>query len=171
MNRPWRRRAAPLLMAAGLMALGLPARACGYDGLLPDLVAAHPQSIGVALALRDAYDRQQLAVLDAVPSAVGFLRAHLLLQRFSPMVVSAAAPANGAAGGSVAVLLIESGLWTRYAVTPLGMAAQPHVAGPLPGEAVIVTSEAVLRALVDGVLALPQASAWGVLAISLAAGT
>ena len=102
MNRPWRRRAAPLLMAAGLMALGLPARACGYDGLLPDLVAAHPQSIGVALALRDAYDRQQLAVLDAVPSAVGFLRAHLLLQRFSPMVVSAAAPANGAAGGSVA---------------------------------------------------------------------
>ena len=94
-----------------------------------------------------------------------------VIQPPSIAIVNNYPPANGAAGGSVAVLLIESGLWTRYAVTPLGMAAQPHVAGPLPGEAVIVTSEAVLRALVDGALALPQASAWGVLAISLAAGT
>ena len=50
-----------------------------------------------------------------MPPALGLMRATRLLQQFSPMVP---ATANAAVPGqTVAVLLVESGLWTRFTIT------------------------------------------------------
>jgi len=137
------------------------AQACGYDGAVPDLVAAYPQSIEVALSVRDAYDRSQLTALQPAPNALALRRAQMLLSRFSPMV----AEASQSSQGSVAVLLVESGLWTRYTLAGNEVQALPHVTGPQPGEPVVITSEAVISAVVEGKLAMPRASALGLMVL------
>lgn len=159
MNVGWRHR---LAVAAAVLQT-LPAAACGYDGLMADLGAAHPRSLEVALAVRDALERQQMQALEAAPPAFGFLRARQLLLGFAPHVSAAA----GIGKGSVAVLLVESGLWTRYTLGSPGVAPQPHVAGPQPGERVLVTSEAVLNAMLDGQMSLSRATELGLVVRAL----
>lgn len=152
------------ITAATLAAVSLgsfQAQACGYDGAVPDLVAAYPQSIEVALSVRDAYDRSQLTALQPAPNALALRRAQMLLSRFSPMVSEASRTSQG----SVAVLLVESGLWTRYTLAGNEVQALPHVTGPQPGEPVVITSEAVISAVVEGKLAVPRASALGLMVL------
>jgi hypothetical protein len=151
--------AAAVLAAAGLVTA--PAGACGYDGAVPDLVAAYPQSIDVAISVRDAFDRSELTALQPAPNALALMRAQLLLRRFSPMV----GEASHASSGSVAVLLVESGMWTRYTFTNNEAVALPHITGPEAGEPVVITSEAVISALVEGKLALKRASSLGVMVV------
>lgn len=152
--------AACIAGAAMLVPAG-PVRACAYDGAVPDLKAAHPRSIAVALAVREALDREQLRALPELPPALGFIRARQLLMKFEFQVAAVA----GERTGTVAVLLVESGLWTRYRLGRGGVGTEPHVAGPLQGEQVIVTSEAALGALVEGTLTPEGAAALGVLRI------
>ena len=147
-------------MAAALLQAS-PAGACGYDGAMIDLTAAHPRSIEVALASRDAIDRGELHALPPVAPVLGLSRATHLLEDFRPWVPVVA----GAPEGSVAVLLVDAGLWTRYAVTAKGVAAELHVAGPRERELVVVTSEAALRALLDGTLHPERAAELGVLIV------
>jgi hypothetical protein len=63
------------------------------------------------------------------------------------------------------VLLIESGLWTRYTKLGTNVLAQPHVHGPAEHEPVVVTSEATLGALIDGSLTAARAMELGVLVV------
>jgi hypothetical protein len=137
------------------------ASACGYDGTVPDLVAAYPQSIDVAISVRDAFDHSELIALQPAPNALALLRAQLLMRRFSTMV----SEASHASTGSVAVLLVESGMWTRYTFSDNGPVALPHVAGPQDGEAVVITSEAAISALLEGKLGLQRAASLGVLVL------
>lgn len=159
-----RARGLRAITAATLAAVGLgsfQAQACGYDGAVPDLVAAYPQSIEVALSVRDAYDRSELTALQPAPNALALRRAQMLLSRFSPMV----SEASRISTGSVAVLLVESGLWTRYTLAGNAVQALPHVTGPQPGEPVVITSEAVVSALVDGKLAIQRANSLGLMVL------
>lgn len=137
------------------------ANACGYDSPMVDLTMAHPRSIEVALAVRDALDSEELHALEPVAPPLGFLRASRMLQHLRPLVTSVAELPNT----SVAVLLIEMGLWTRYSISAEGVLAEVHVAGPLEGEPVIVTSEATLHALLDGTLAPARATELGILIV------
>ena len=98
--------------------------ACGYDSPMADLVVAHPRSIEVALAVRDAYDHGELQALAPV---LGLVRAKVMLQNFRPLLTAVA----GSPNTSVAVLLIEEGLWARYSMSAAGMATELHVEGPL----------------------------------------
>ncbi len=139
--------------AAGLIASVLAVHAatsaaCGLHGTMPDLAVAHPRSIDVALAVHEATERDGLKPLAALPAGLAFLRARRTLISFEPQVADIA----GRAGGPVAVLLVESGLWTRYTFAAGRTIALPHVAGPMPGERVIVTSETVLAAILEGTL-------------------
>jgi hypothetical protein len=43
-------------------------------------------------------------------------------------------------------------LWTRFAVTPQGVLAQPHARGPEPDDVVLITEPAVIQAMVSGTL-------------------
>jgi hypothetical protein len=151
-------------VAVTAAALGLhicAVNACGYDSPMVDLVVAHPRSIEVALAVRDAYDHGELQALAPVPPVLGLVRANGMLQSFRPLVNAVAGPPNT----SVAVLLVEEGLWTRYSMTPAGMATELHVEGPLSGEPVIVTSASALHALLDGTLTPTRATELGVLIV------
>jgi len=149
--------------ACGLAALvaAAPASACGYHSTLPDLAAAHSRSIEVALAVRGALDRGELKPLEGVPPALGYLRAMRMLRDFQAMVPALAQ----ARGGSVAVLLVDSGLWSRYTIEADGAKLEVHVGGPKEGEPVMVTSEAVVRALLDGTLEPARAARSGALLI------
>jgi hypothetical protein len=158
-----------VLSSALLAAASVPARACGYDGLMSDLTAQHPRSIDVALALRASVERGEIQTLEALPPPFGFLRANRLLQRFAPSIGGI----GGVAGSTrpVAVLLIESGLWTRYTISDAGQAmAWPHIPGPQPGDAVMVTGEAVLEALIAGTLAAERAVERGLLLLPAPVG-
>lgn len=158
------------VIAAVLLAAALAPRAssgCGFHGQLPDLAAAHPRSLAVAFALRDAYDASVLQPLPPAPPALGLVRATRLLHQFSPLLPSAIGADAGAQ--TVTVLLVESGLWTRYAVSADGVRVEPHVDGPRAGERVLVTSEAALQAMVAGQIDLVRAQAMGLLVADRAA--
>lgn len=158
------------VIAAVLLAAALAPRAssgCGFHGQLPDLAAAHPRSLAVAFALRDAYDASVLQPLPPAPPALGLVRATRLLHQFSPLLPSAIGADAGAQ--TVTVLLVESGLWTRYAVSADGVRVEPHVDGPRAGERVLVTSEAALQAMVAGQIDLTRAQAMGLLVADRAA--
>ena len=114
-------------MAAALALQTGAVSACGYDSPMVDLIVAHPRSIEVALAVRDAYDHGELQALAPVPPVLGLVRANGMLQNFRPLVIAVA----GSPNTSVAVLLIEEGLWARYSMSAAGMATELHVEGPL----------------------------------------
>lgn len=152
-------------MAAATALHAVPAGACGLHGAMVDLAAAHPRSIEVALAVRDARDSAALRSLPDLPPSLGLMRANWLLRGFSPHVAALA----GATQGTVAVLLVESGMWARYDVDGTGTLGEMHVSGPRVGERVIVTSEAVLSALADGSLTAKRAASLG-LAVEGTAG-
>ena len=61
------------------------------------------------------------------------------------------------------MLFVESGLWTRYSPTQQGITRQVHVQGPEQGDAVIVTSEAVIAAVLGRRLSMRQAIARGLI--------
>lgn len=159
-------------IAAVLLAAALVPRVsigCGFHGQLPDLAAAHPRSLGVAFAVRDAFDASVLQPLPPAPPALGLVRATRLLHQFSPLLPSAVGADVGAGAQTVTVLLVESGLWTRYAISADGVRVEPHVDGPRAGEHVLVTSEAALQAMVAGQLDTARAQALGLLVADRAA--
>jgi hypothetical protein len=161
MNRTVALKLGAVAVAAALALQLSTVSACGYDSPMVDLVAAHPRSIEVALAVRDALDREELHALAPVPPVLGLVRANGMLRNFRPLASSVA----GSPNTSVAVLLVEEGLWARYSNSPAGVATELHVDGPLDGEPVIVTSETTLRALLDGTLTPARATELGVLVI------
>ena len=112
----------------------------------------HPRSIDVALAVREAADRKLIdpALLDArAAGPLGYARATKRLRDFGLTLN----------GKPTVVLFVESGLWTRFA----GGAAELHATGPQPGDAVIVTSEAVVAAILDGRMSAGEAAQRGLL--------
>jgi hypothetical protein len=54
-------------------------------------------------------------------------------------------------------------MWTRFEIGPEGVDVKSHADGPASGDVVIVTSEKVVRALVDGSLNAAEAEGHGLL--------
>lgn len=133
--------------------------ACGYHGSLGDgFSAQHPLSIDVALAVRQAIDSEVLAKPTALPAFLALNRASRTLDQFRE--------ALGTAPQSMALLLVEAGLWTRYHLDNDRLRFDPHVSGPHSGDAVIVTAEPVVVALLEGRISFEQAIVNGLLVIA-----
>lgn len=114
----------------------------------------HPKSLDVAIAVREAGDRKLVdpALLDVKAAGpLGYARATRRLRDFSLTLDER----------PTAVLFVESGLWSRLEKGVV----QPHVRGALPGDVVVVTSEAVVAALLDRRLSLPQAIEKGLIIV------
>jgi len=141
--------------------------ACGFDGLMEgNWTPLHPRSIDVAAAVREQADRGLLdaSLLDArAADPMGMLRATRQLRGLGFRFTQGARASSVAP--TMAVLLVESGLWTRYTRTAEGITPQVHVAGPDPADAVIVTSEAVITAVLAGRLTARQAFDRGLIVI------
>lgn len=149
--------AALLLLLAG--AAAPPAGACGFDGLLDgNFGAQHPRSVAVAFAVRDAIDAgliETTAANPVTPGSAGYWRAigHLnaLLERMTVAAVNAPPPP------SIAVLFIDSNLWSRLRPAPDGFAITVHTPGAEPNDVVVVTSEPILAVLLDRRLTIEAA--------------
>ena len=159
MSAPTARKAAAV--AGVLFALAAqPVVACYFDGVMSvNWAPLHPQSLTVAMKVREAADE---GVLDAAlldPKAAGPLGYLRATQRLRQLGMSLAESAD--AMPPMTVLFVESGLWTRY----VNGVPQVHVPGAEAGDIVAVTSEAVVAAMLDGRLSGAEAMRRGLLAL------
>ncbi|MFG0380320.1 hypothetical protein ACF8C6_05065 [Pseudomonas sp. zbq_18] len=152
-----------LLKAAGLALLvssaSPMATACGYDNPLADFAPAHPESLGVALAIYDAYESKQLRRPAPLPGGFGMRRALNIIDKLEASL----GPDSGS--GGFYLLMVESGLWTSYQTVDGTWVATAHVAEPAVGEPVVITGEGVLIALQGGKLNFNQAMESGLLRV------
>ncbi|MGD9544039.1 MAG: hypothetical protein AB7F41_02115 [Methylocystis sp.] len=141
--------------------------ACGFDGALgAGFSAMHPKSLAVAFAISDAVASGvvgRAAAAPIEPGPKGYWRAAGHIQSFERRL--AATPATLAQAPRISILFIESRLWSRLVASGQGYDVQMHVAGPTPGDVVIVTNETVLAAALDGALAPRAAFDLGVIAV------
>jgi hypothetical protein len=157
--------AALLLLVSG--AAAPPVTACGFDGILGDgFSAEHPKSIAVAFAISDAVaagivDKTALAPI--VTGSQGYWRAVGRINAFQRLL--SAASMSSAQSQSISLLFIDSKLWARYSPGPKGYELQVHTSGASPDDIVIVTSEAILAAVLDGAMTAQKALDLGLIAI------
>ena len=132
--------------------------ACGFDGVMgSSLSAQHPKSLTVAFALRDAVDsgtldKAALAPIERGPKGYWRAAAHVqeLQRRLAGAKTLGAAP-------SLALLFVESQLWSRLRPTATGFNLELHAAGAEPQDVVIVTNETVVASLLAGSLSVQAA--------------
>lgn len=159
MGRPTRLAGLVVMLAAA--ASWVSAEACGLEGGLGDSWgAAHPGSLDVAFATRDAIASGALAPDPALEPAAAHERSDERLR-----LLAAALPAPQASS-PIAVLLIEPGLWTRFTPKAGLWAMTEHADGPQASDATLIASEPALRDLVGGRLSADEALHRGVLAVS-----
>jgi hypothetical protein len=133
----------------------IPLQACGFDGAFDgSFGVSHPRSIEVAVAVRRAVEEGMLppsALEPIVPGAAGLWRAtdrlHALERRLSAIAVSASFPV-----ASMAILFIDSGLWTRFTRVAAGYSSQIHIPTAGAEEIAVVTDEATVAGILDGLM-------------------
>lgn len=155
-------RAGAAIMAVYLGLAPQQALACGYHAMLGDgFSASYAGSLDVAMALRAAIDRGQVREPQALSGQLGLMRASMYVQRLSqllqPGFTASTKPRQ------VAVLLVESGLWSRIHLDGRAMSFEPHIAAPSVEEAVLVISEGALAAMLDGSVSVQAGRETGLL--------
>jgi hypothetical protein len=157
--------AALQLFASGVAAP--PSFACGFDGLLGDgFSAENRKSIAVAFAISDAVvagiiDKTAMAPID--PGSRGYRRAVGRISSFQRLLSAASGAGDQSPG--ISLLFIDSKLWSRLSPGPKGYELQAHTSGASPGDVVIVTSEMILAAVLDGTMEAQKALDLGLIAI------
>ncbi len=160
-------RPASLAVALLFLSLGTaaPAGACGFDsGLDGSFGAIHPKSISVAFAINDAVNAgvvDKSAIAPIMPGNAGYWRAVGHLNRFHALLASA----DAKLAGPISIVFIDSNLWARLVPTAAGLELSVHTAGAQDGDAVIVTSEAIVTALLERDLMAADATEKGLVAI------
>jgi len=149
----------------GVVGQAVPGLACGYHGGLGGgLAPAHPRSIEVAIAVRDALDRQVIEAPPRLPALTQFARIGRWLEQVRQRLAVAGDPEPPLP--PIALVLIESRLWARYSPHDGKVALAPHVEGPTTGDVVVLTGEPVLKGLLDGSISVERAIAEGILVVS-----
>jgi hypothetical protein len=154
---------------AGLLCLGAAPAAlgCGFHPAMEvQLDSMYPGSLSVAVALRSAADNGLIdaAALEA-PSKGTALYADTVrrLQEFRKAL--AASPAAAELPASFSLGYVESHLWARYSQSDGEVRVDVHTDGPAEGEAVVLTGEPVLTAVLAGRLSVDRALAEGMILI------
>lgn len=145
---------------------GSPAAACGYDGLYGNpLQAVYPGSISLAVATRTAVEQRLIPAIAPLNGSSGLFRSQVWLQTLRDKLE------KQGFSGSMALLLVDSGLWARYRTRPAeqqaqpgnGVQLEPHVAGPDDDEWIVMTTEAALSALLAGQIDIDAARQAGLI--------
>ena len=156
--------AALLLLVSG--AATLPSFACGFDGILGDgFSAENPKSIAVAFAISDAVTAgivDKAVIAPIVPGSQGYWRAVGRINKLRQLL--SASSVSGTWSPSISLLFIDSKLWARFSPKLQGFELQVHTSGPSPEDVVIVTSEAILAAVLDGTVSAQKALDLGLIA-------
>jgi hypothetical protein len=122
----------------------------------------------VAFALRDAADAGVIdgVVVPRAGDTLGYSRSVWRLRAFGARLHAA----FGAEPPTVAVLLVESGLWARFTPGPGGYQLTAHGTGAETGDVVLITGESALAAVLDGRLAASEAIGRGLVEVDTEAG-
>jgi len=157
--------AALLLLLCGTAAP--PSHACGFDGVLPGgFSAMHPRSIGVAFAIRDAIENQEIPNSATEPIAGGAPGYWRAVGRLNDLTAHLSAAAHHTPGvPAISVLFIDSGLWSRISSGPDSLWLVPHTEGPQPSDIVIVTNETVLAEVLAERISIKSALGRAIIAI------
>ena len=99
--------------------------------------------------------------LSEAPNFFAYQAVYRLLQRFGGELQKRAETADFA----FTLVLIEPMLSARFAIEDGKLATSVHVSSPQPGDLVVVSSEAVLRQLVDRRLTVQRAEGLGLIRI------
>jgi hypothetical protein len=138
--------------------------ACGYHGALGNgFTAQHPRSIEVAIAVRDALDRGDITDIQRLPALTQYARVGRWLEDLRRRL---ARVSDLQEPTPIALLLVESGLWTRYRIDAGGLAYAPHIAGPASDDAVVLTAEPVLKSLIERKISAEVAIGYGLLVVA-----
>ncbi|WP_157651347.1 hypothetical protein [Dechloromonas denitrificans] len=150
-----------LVMALATGSITQSASACGLEGGLGDAFsAAHEGSLDVAFATRDAIASGWLIPDPVLETEAAHDRADERLQMFA-----AGLPFARHGARPFAVLLVESGVWTRVSPKAGRWSLATHIEKPGSSETAVLTSEPALRKMVDGQLSADQALSNGVLTV------
>ncbi len=159
-------RAGAAALAIG-MALGIAssASACGFEN--PEAVALgtlnwiYPDALHVGTAVWQAEDAGLLpARTQSAAGPLAFYRAATVMKQFGASLAHVRLARTHTA---ISVVLIPQVMWTSLAVDPEGVSVRSHADGPAARDVVIVTSEKVIRALLDGSLNAALAEDYGLL--------
>ena len=136
------------------------ALACGYDGAsIGAILAKFPLALTVANALRDPANVQlldQQLVAPTFVNMVGYHRAVRRLQQLREGLESVVLE-EAATAPPFSLMLVELGLWTRYAFDAEGVSIMIYTNGPRPNDLVVFTAEAVIEAIAAGRLSTDEA--------------
>jgi hypothetical protein len=147
--------------------VGQPA-ACAYHSGAKAF-AAHPGAVDVAMAIQAAADAGAIEPQSAsVPPAsmVAYHRMVRQIEQFRNMLE--AVTRRRSVAPAFSLLLIESGLWSRFEPEPAGIELAIHAAGPDSDEAVVLTTGGVLRAVIEGRLSAADAIHRGLIRVEAA---
>lgn len=160
--------------AATLLVLSPVAHACGYHDPAGASVGmlnwAYPDALHVRTAVWMAQDSGLLAARDPPPAADApstpdrlrqMFRWHETQSRLGVVQDRVHAALGGQPMPAFAVVLIGPMLWTRFEGNEGGVTMVPHATGPVSGDVVLVTDEAVVAALAEGRIAAHEARAQG----------
>jgi hypothetical protein len=164
-------KAAAVALAVAAAVAGSPnAQACGYHdpsgygvGMLN---WAYPDALHVRTAVWMAQGEGLLVraapVIDADPASPAYRLQQMMRLRQTQAGLDALrdgldAAVDDRALPAFAIVLIGPMLWARFERVNGVLVMASHVAGPAPGDVVIVTDEPVVAALVDGRLTPPAA--------------
>ena len=161
------RKLFPLLAVLALLAGQIvSAIACGYDGS-PNAALKYPRAIEVATALRDRSNAQILDKELVSPTFINMLGYHRAVRRLRRLrdSLERAVLDQQLTAPSFSLLLVESGLWTRYVPDAEGVSIVVHALGPQPTDAMVFTGEAVFEAIMSERLSVDEAFRRGLIAI------
>jgi hypothetical protein len=158
-----RAAAATAILIASLH--GAEVMACGYHD--PSQVNrgvlnwVYPDSLQVGTAIWQAQLEKLLPESRPLANRASLLGYHTAVQLLTEL--GDRLDRDGMAAQPRFVLLfLDSMLWTRFAATENGLVrAVPHITGPFSDDAVLITDEPVVRALLDGRIPLAQAKRLG----------
>ena len=140
------------------------AAACNYDGS-PGAGPTYPRAAEVRAALQRPSNAQVLDKQLVSPSFVNMFGYHRAVRRLQRLREALERVGGQAAGTSFSLLLVESGLWSRYSPDTEGVSIAVHTAGPQPADVVVLTGEAAIEAIASGRLSAEEALRLGLILI------
>lgn len=162
---------AGLAVAASLLSVSAPGLACGFHGQVgSNFSAQHPQSINVAVALRDAADAgiidgRHLRPRQLKPGLADMLALNRAIRQLQRLRATLQQVADDASTPSFKLLLLESGMWNDFTFEAGALRFKAHTNGPSPGVPAIITGDSVLAAIAAGQLSPERALRSGLIVI------
>jgi len=162
------RRFIASLALAGLFGAGAVPSAfgCGFHPAMDvELDTMYPGSLSVAVALYKGAENGMINGVAIVPgsSDTGYSIAVQRLQAFAKVL--ATSPAAAELPASFSLGYVESRLWSRFSQQGGKVRVDVHTDGPSKGEAVVLTGEPVVTAILDGRVSIERALSEGMLVI------